>query len=290
MIKRPARSAAAAAVTAVLAVMLALCAGVYKYGDDFFYSVFTTGDLSYFLTRHAQHYLLANGRVVVHLLATALLGVDMWVWRVLNALCLTACVALAAGSEFLKEKKLFGLWAAAGVLLLTGPAVARQSLLWLTGACNYVYPALMLLIYWRLMESGSSAVRRALPVTALLASATNEQGGLMCFGLTLLFIAERLIFSRRDGKKPAAVHYISLALTLCGFLTVVLAPGLRRRGQGRHRRYLSGAFPSQPGGGDHPRRQYISRPGDCPGPCRLLRHYTCGGERQIIGEGCFYAY
>ena len=51
-------------ITFILTLIVNL--NVRFYGDDFFYSRFTSSDLSYFLSRHKEHYLMANGRVSRH--------------------------------------------------------------------------------------------------------------------------------------------------------------------------------------------------------------------------------
>ena len=50
--------------------------------------MFAKRDFAYFVKRHVEHYYLANGRVIVHLLGTLLLALNIWVWRVLNAAAL----------------------------------------------------------------------------------------------------------------------------------------------------------------------------------------------------------
>ena len=224
-----------AVFAAVLAAFAAVCANVFLYGDDLFYSVFTQHGFSYYVKRHVEHYQLANGRVIVHLLATALLGLDIWVWRVLNSLALSACVLLAAsprrGADAVGEREasVAKLAFAGAVMLMTSTQVTRQSIYWLTGSLNYVYPCLMLLIYWRVLERSFEGEDRAfwsLCPLAFLAAATNEQGGLMSFGLTLMFI----LWARFIAKKRVrAAHLVSLGLAFVGFLTVVLSPGLTHR-------------------------------------------------------------
>ena len=40
---------------------------VRLYGDDWHYFQYATGGINYFFLRHYDHYLLANGRALVHL-------------------------------------------------------------------------------------------------------------------------------------------------------------------------------------------------------------------------------
>lgn len=216
-----------AAAAVAFAAFFAICANVYLYGDDFSYSVFAKRDFAYFVKRHVEHYYLANGRVIVHLLGTLLLALNIWVWRVLNAAALAMCAVLAAspwrGGHAPARKVLL----AASVMLMTDTLVTRQSVYWLIGSLNYVYPCLMLLVLWRAFENSFDGGRVwPLYPLAFLAAATNEQGGLMTFGLVLMLILWAKFIVH---KKVCAAHFAALALSFAGFLTVVLSPGLTHR-------------------------------------------------------------
>lgn|GEM_PF-2210006 len=211
------------------AAALALCARVYLYGDDFFYATFTGRGPGYLLRRMIEHYQLANGRVAAHLLAAAFLSMDLWVWRAANSLGLAACAWLCSRVATPQGCPRWpGVMIAASLLLLIDISVARQSIYWLDGSCNYLYPLLMLLTYWLALRRflARAAGSPLLPVLAFLASATTEQGGMMAFGLTLLLLAHyRLVQGGRLRLRQGAIVLCSLL----GLLTVVCAPGVFHR-------------------------------------------------------------
>ena len=75
--------------------------------------------------------------------------------------------------------------------------VIRQSFYWITGSFNYIYPLFMLFWYWYVLLkfSKDNFKGKKLLLTSILsffASATVEQGGIMAFGLTVLFLQQLL--------------------------------------------------------------------------------------------------
>lgn len=205
---------------------------VRHYGDDFFYIRFTLGDLEYFLNRHIEHYFIANGRFIVHLLVTLFLGVDIRFWYFMNSLMLAGIVYFGARVATDMEKK-DGLEVYAAVILgltisLLDPNLTRQSIYWLTGSFNYVYPLFILLLYWYTLQRAMKEERIGWVVAGLafLAAATVEQASLMAFGLTLLTLMEFKWIQKRGVEKTLLV---SVLTALVGMLTVLFAPGVFHR-------------------------------------------------------------
>jgi len=203
---------------------------VMLYGDDFFYLRFTSHDFSYFLSRHIEHYRLANGRVIVHLLATAFLGIHPFFWRLFNSLMLFGIVFFGAKTaSFAKDgERAPELWPAillAASIFFLDPVLTRQSVYWLTGSFNYVYPMLVLFLYWYLLTGyyRSGRHRRIMPVMAFLAGATTEQAGLMAFGLTLILTLEKAMSEKR---RPGMGQIIILLSAAFGMLSVIASPSV----------------------------------------------------------------
>ncbi|MDP4109645.1 MAG: DUF6056 family protein, partial [Bacillota bacterium] len=197
------------------------------YGDDFFYKRFTSGGFLYFLARHRQHYFLANGRVIVHLLATCFLGLSPILWRIANSLMLGGIVYFGARTASIGNKNGS---ASAGAIFAASLgflniSVTRQSVYWLTGSFNYVYPLLMLLIYWWFL-SAEGEKSRVLPVFAFLSAATTEQVSLMTFGLTILYFLENMVFGKSKRKM---IYAVCLTASVAGMLSVLCAPSVLYR-------------------------------------------------------------
>ncbi|GKX28582.1 hypothetical protein SH1V18_10620 [Vallitalea longa] len=201
------------------------------YGDDLFYSCFTDGDFDYFVARHVDHYMRANGRSIVHILATIFLGISEHFWAIFNSLILALIVFFGAkicmGSEENNDKSMVGYSAViiAVAIAFFNLHFVRQSVYWLTGSFNYVYPVFMLLIFWYVLHR--SMVREKIswyvPVLGFLAAATVEQASVMTFGLTLLILLEKKFFRK---KKLKIMEIITLIIVFIGMLTVVCAPSV----------------------------------------------------------------
>ncbi|WP_134701375.1 DUF6056 family protein [Ammoniphilus sp. YIM 78166] len=203
---------------------------VRQYGDDFFYARFMSGDLPYFFTRHLEHYFVANGRVIVHLLVTFFLGIPTYFWMFINSVMLAGMVYFGARIAVYEDKTL-GLYSAIilGIaIMLLDPEITRQSVYWLTGSFNYVYPMFLLLVYWFLIRRmlKTQRMRGYLPAFAFLSAATVEQASLMTFGLTLLTLIEiKWMQKRKLGKLLLG----TLLVAAIGMLTVIAAPGVFHR-------------------------------------------------------------
>lgn len=201
------------------------------YGDDLFYSCFTDRDLDYFISRHLDHYMRANGRVIVHLLVTIFLGINEYFWAIVNSLMLALIVFFGAkicmGFEEKSKKGIAGYSAIIIAVTITffDLHFVRQSVYWLTGSFNYVYPVLMLLIFWHVLNRSANREKVSwyVPVLGFLAAATVEQVSVMTFGLTLLVLLEKRFFQK---KKLKIMEMITLIVVFMGMLTVICAPSV----------------------------------------------------------------
>lgn len=204
-----------------------LCNYVRLYGDDFFYYAFTTEDIGYFVKRHVEHYQIANGRAIVHLLATLFLGIPKVYWSICNGLMLAGIVffggKLASHMEKGRGKALWGGIILAAAIGMLNPHMTRQSVYWLTGSFNYVYPIFMLMIYWYFLNKSfyRHQYKWYIPVLGFLAAATVEQGSLMTFGLTLLVCLDLTFMKKYKWNKWMTITLLMVTLGMC---SVILAP------------------------------------------------------------------
>lgn len=213
----------------VFIVTLMINLNVRIYGDDFFYTRFTSVDFGYFIKRHIEHYKMANGRVIVHLLATTFLGINIRFWQIINSLMLAGIVYFGSKTALGIKKDGKVLLISASIIFsvaigLLDPNMTRQSIYWLTGSFNYVYPILMLYIYWYLLARSNyyNKFTWILPILGFLSAATQEQNSLMTFGLTVLLIFEIMLKKQKVNK----VQIISLITTMVGMLTVIASPAV----------------------------------------------------------------
>lgn len=143
-----------AATTIVLSVLFyMLNYWVPLYADDYTYS-FSFADetrvtnVSQILDSMRAHYVSMNGRIVTHALAQVFLLLGDSKFNFINTICfilLLYIISFHATGSFLRITPL-SIALAFMFLLLSCPAFG-QSFLWITGAANYLYSSLMVLLY-----------------------------------------------------------------------------------------------------------------------------------------------
>lgn len=207
---------------------------VVYFGDDYYYLTFRNLNFTDYFSTLAEHYCTANGRFIVHMFATIFLKLPIQFWQVLNSLMLTGICFFLAKVVCGKNKKTVPLIFSIAFLFIAvlDISITRQSTYWITGSFNYIYPTLLLLIYWYLLKNIERKKFFAASIfVGILAAATVEQAGIMVFGLTLLTFLSKVNFVKKNFFKEFKTAFksnsrllILIFATLIGVLTVVLAP------------------------------------------------------------------
>lgn len=112
------------------------------------------------------------------------------------------------------------------VLGFLNPHVTRQSVYWITGSFNYVYPLFVLLIYWYFLNKSffyQHDYKWYVPLLAFLSAATVEQGSLMTFGLTLLICLDMTFMRKYKWNKWMTITLLAATI---GMLTVICSPAV----------------------------------------------------------------
>ena len=198
---------------------------VYMFGDDYFYVTFSQGTASEFWEHHLRHYTLDNGRAFVHFLASIFLSVDLIWWKIFNSLVLSGITYF--GSKIASKDTFIS-----GFIFFFGICaidiyISRQSIYWLTGSFNYVFPIFLLLVYWYYLLKLKESKKYLCLICFLgfISSATVEQVAMMAFGLTLLFVIKEYIATRKLNKHLLVV----LLFSLIGAASVILSPATFER-------------------------------------------------------------
>lgn len=247
----------------IIICLIALATGlinynVHLYSDDFNYVPFqlAKGDFNSYINRHIHHYTQINGRAIVYFLTTSFLDMDIRIWQIVNSLMLsgialfgTLIIVNTNNSDNKNNKKatlsyleILGNYMPSqpkrtsliykklvtSLIFFTSIAfmnidMTRQSVYWLTGSFNYVYPIFMLLLYWYMLSKMNThkKLHWITPIFAFLSASTVEQVCLMSFGLTILTIFEQKYI--RNNKINKMLIYSLIASTI-GMLTVLMAP------------------------------------------------------------------
>lgn len=200
------------------------------FGDDYYYATFIKND---FWQLHQTHYLQVNGRAIVHLLDTIFLALPNIFWAIANSFMLTAIAYFAKKIVMLfsskEESSLITVLVFFFGILMLHIDVVRQSVYWVTGSFNYVYPAFMLFWYmyelFKNFKNDFNGNLFPLVILAFFATATVEQAGMMSFGTTVLLLIYSFIKNKKSDVKGSYKKIIIVLLaSALGLASVILAP------------------------------------------------------------------
>lgn len=202
---------------------------VTYFGDDYYYLTFGKLNFTGYFSELAVHYQEANGRFIVHMLATLFLKLPIFCWSIVNSLMLTGICYFIAKiiSKDNTSKSPVILSCIFFFIATLDISITSQSTYWLTGSFNYIYTTFLLFAYWYSMLNVESKKGFFISIIlGLLASATMEQSGMMVFGFSILTLLSK-IDSFKDIKSLFKRNYkltILSVVTLIGLCTVLLAP------------------------------------------------------------------
>ncbi len=220
------RTAEWIALAGMLAASILLLSYITLYSDDYQYATFFDDGLKSFWTKTVDHYLTCNGRALVHFFAEVFLLFGTKLYAFLFPFMMGAAFYLSRKSQC-EDGTPFspGMVAVAlGILLALTVFYLNQTLLWVAGSFNYCFPALLFFGYF---AAAQRAIRDRGTVLAcllgFLAGATTEQNGLAALVGGILIAGGALIRAPRE-KRPWR-SLIPIVFVLCGYLTVMFAPG-----------------------------------------------------------------
>ena len=181
----------------------------------------------------AAHYATQHGRIFVHFFAHLMLLLGKPAFNFINA---AVAVLLLLGiyrmGNRLTKKDPFLLLVLAAMLFVLTPAFG-QTMLWLDGACNYLWGAAI--IVWLLVPVRDALVEQtgrpsgrmlaALWTASLFMGAVSEN----ISPAAILFIGLCLLLSWKRKRNAAYWMALCIALAFAGWLTVVLSPGTLAR-------------------------------------------------------------
>ncbi len=186
-------------------------------------------------------YLSNSGRIIGQFNIRLMLSVDKWVFNLLNSVMFAALVLLMYHN--VRRKKKYDIFTLLLIIVfLWRYAVSfGQTMLWICGACNYLWGSVFILgfitFYRHFLGKADETKKQIFVAVAafffgVLAGWCNENtsgGGLV---LVLLFAANFIWDRKKEGKKAIYPFMITGVTGMCcGLIGMVTAPGVRNRSQ-----------------------------------------------------------
>lgn len=211
--------------------------------DDYSYAMQVREAHSLFdlIKQQYGEYISNSGRVIGQFNVRLSLVFDKQVFNVVNSLMFTVLVLLIYAN--IKRKKKYDIF----VLLLIITFLWRfavdfgQTMLWICGACNYLWGSVIILgfvTFFRYLLARAERMKYPVPAAvgtfffAIAAGWCNENTSGGGFLLILLFGLNFWWDRKKEGKKAFYPFMGTAALGMCcGFLGMLMAPGVRSRSQ-----------------------------------------------------------
>lgn len=208
-----------------------ISACIFLNGDDFMYGSFSKDKI---LQSVASYYVTGNGRFWINILDTLLLSFDRYLFIIVAPVIIMLFIMLLAKNiqwivggqtDVRQERKYFRyamlLFACMDVLCL------RETVFWITGMMNYLFPATVFLFAFLCFQQvHSNACRTPIQgifycIICLLAASSVEQFALIFVGMETLLLGVDLLH-KKSIPKLLLSGYLS---SLLGLAILLLAPG-----------------------------------------------------------------
>ena len=225
--------------------------------DDLFYAktVSEASSIGELFAQEYEQYMTWTGRSVCHMILRFFLLTDKMVFNVANSLAFVFLTLLIYWNVERRKAYDMPLYLLVNLLLWMFGVVFRQTVLWETGACNYLWGSVLILSFVTLYRHGLERERLAggvkhpglwavlLPLLGVLAGWCNENssgGGLLMVLLCLGFYVyeQKKTENRPRVWKPWMVT--GILGNLAGLAFMVLAPGNAIRSQAQPEEEHSG--------------------------------------------------
>lgn len=177
-----------------------------------------------------------NGRVIAHALGQAFLLFPSWIFKIINAamfvaqLCIMCAIADLTGRKISRKMKLLLFVLSFALIWLFQPSFGQVNL-WLDGSINYLWSAVLALIYvfayirYYLEGSFSKSgiVNLAFMFFSFVVGAYSENSGGAMIVLAVCTIFCKCV-SEKGIRKNSVIALFSLVATLVGYYYLLSAP------------------------------------------------------------------
>lgn len=193
-------------------------------GDDYMYGTFGKTAI---LKNVFSYYMTGNGRWLINIIDSFILRYDKYLFIVINPLiiCFTILLLSKIANKLSNRDENQNTLKMAAVLFSSlNILMTRESVYWITGSMNYLFPAcLFLLAYYLFLDikSGNERYLKLFPIVTFIAGASMEQFGLMIAGILTIEYLYKVVKHEKINK----YEIIAYITCIIGLASVILGPG-----------------------------------------------------------------
>lgn len=215
-----------------LILMYLVYINIFLMDDDFLFASYHLNGIKNLFINVINYGM--NGRLIINLLESLILSFDRYLYIIIMPIVILFIVRMIiqlcsninnkVEFNFAIEEWLFGIFFFA-VLAID---IKRETLYWISGSFNYLYPAILILIYSNIYYK----IRRQkkapwyLPILGLLLGASSEQISLMACGIFGCTYIYQIIYKKEKIYRMEILSYI---LVVLGTLSLFLSAGTMNR-------------------------------------------------------------
>lgn len=224
-----------------------VCILVYNFitpymSDDFEFSLLDDGGLQWIAKNAWNKYMTWNGRLIPQFIMIANLSIPKWIFNITNSIFFVSLVFLIyLHANFEKKQKYnIKLLTTASLLVWIFAISPGQTVLWVSGACNYLWPTVImfgyLYLFRYLLAEDKRGIGYTIPmlVLGIISGFCNENTSGGIFLLALYFAVSKMLSEAEKDIKHRIIKqplwcYSGLVGMIIGMLMLVLSPGGRAR-------------------------------------------------------------
>lgn len=206
--------------------------------DDLSYGKIVAGANNFLdlIKQEQAQYMTWSGRSVSHIILRCFLTGDKWIFNICNSIVFVILTLLMYFNIEHKKKYDVFVYLIINLFVWTFSVSFAQTILWETGACNYLWGSTIILFYISVFrycmkrdyaQSSQIAPAVALFLMGILAGWCNENTSGGCILLVLIWIG----FYVWEKKRIRLFMISGLVGNVIGFLFMILAPGNANRQQ-----------------------------------------------------------
>lgn len=201
----------------IFSILFFILKTVNLSSNDFYYLAFSEQNFSHFIESNLIHYKSHNGRFIITFLTSFFLSLPLIYWQIFNAFFITFSLYFIQKICKTDDNIFFSIVLSVFLIFSLDSYITNESIFNISGSMDYIYPLFIFLFFWFLLEKNSIF----LPLLAIFSAQSTEQYSLATLIILFLYFLKDFII---DGKLPSKSRFISIVISILGFLSLILSP------------------------------------------------------------------